>query len=307
MQTPGVKSAGGKRVKNRDGDWNHFGWEGVAFLKPSEWDLSFVEGDVNKGYASLDDGLRSRLQLRWHKADSELDVEKVASRQAKIISKKSRNSLSEARISDYSFKTFKGKKFEFDSEGAKTFYYILQCRDCLQVILLGFFGDRGEDIERECEKIVRSLRDHGRGGKILWAVFGFSFHAPVDFQLKKYQLRSGDLTFEFAREKDLYFFHRISLAKVHLRDVTLTRWVSDFIGSKYANAEIANIYEDPVSHEKGVSVKGREKGRLKLFKKRFLNAHFWVCEQRNDIMGVTEFNKGAGSTMEELVRGGNCH
>ncbi len=71
-----------------DSEWNFFGWQGVSFSKPESWELAEVEGDVNKGYARLDDGSLSRLQLRWHKTGREVNMDAVARRQAKLIRKK---------------------------------------------------------------------------------------------------------------------------------------------------------------------------------------------------------------------------
>lgn len=286
-------------------DFNYFGWEGVSFLKPAAWDLSHVEGKSEKGYAVLDDGIKCRVQLRWQKAGKEADLEKAAARQKKILLKK--DSSIRPELKDFKIRTFRGKKFSFESGGAETYYYMLQCRDCLQVLLLGVFGESGENIESVCGKMIGSLKDHAKGGKILWSVFGFSFEGPVELSLRSRQLHSGDLSFEFVEEKNSFFLHRVSLAEVFLRKKSLNRWATDFTEKKHVNVRIDNVFEDSEFYPGGVAVKGREMSRFNLIKKRFFNGYFWVSERSNTILGAAEYTAGAGSRMAELVAGVGGH
>ncbi len=286
--------------------FNYFGWEGVSFLKPADWDLSYIEGDVNKGYAVLDDGLISRVQLRWHKTGREADLDRAALKQAKVLAKKASEELDSIKVTDYKIRSFRGKKFSFDTKGAKTFYYMLQCRDCLQVVLLGVFGNKGEEIEDVCGKLLASLRDHAKDGKILWSVFGFCFRAPVELKLKEHKLTSGDLSFELCKEKDSVFFRRVSMAGSFLEDKSLNSWVVDFAAEKYANVKLENVFEDSGLRPGAVAARGREMSRFNLFKKRFFSGYFWVSEEMNSILGVVEL-RSAGSEMENLVPGVDCY
>lgn len=288
-------------------EFDYFGWEGVSFEKPSAWGLSQVDGKAEKGSATLDDGLKCRLQLRWQKPGREADIERAAEKQRKAIIKKDRSAAAGLEVEDFRARTFAGKKFSLRNGGSETFYYMLQCRDCLQVILIGVFGSRGEGIEEVCGKIIASLRDHARDGMLLWSVYGFSFKAPAGLELKKHELNAGDLGFEFSEGKELFFFRRVGLAGVILRKKGLSSWVMDYTQRKHPNVRIENVFESSDLHGGGVFVKGREMSRLKLFRKRFFNGCFWVPVGANSIVGAAEMTPGNGSRLDELVQGVGCN
>lgn len=281
--------------------FDYFGWEGISFLKPADWDLSHVEGKADKGSAVLDDGVKCRVQLRWQKSGKEADIGKAAARQEKALLKKDRNA--ELKVADYRVKTFSGKVFRLEDAAGETFYYMLQCRDCLQVVLLGVFGDRGGGTEEVCGKILRSLRDHAKDGKILWSVYGFAFNAPVELGLKEHKLRSGDLSFEFGGERGSVFFHRLSLAGILLKNRSLNGWLVEFVERKYENVRLSSVFEDSSLRPGGVSARGREMSRFNLLKKRFFNGYFWVEKEKNSIVGVVELCPGSGSDAGELAAG----
>lgn len=287
--------------------FDYFGWEGISFSKPADWGLSRVEGKAEKGSATLDDGLKCRLQLRWQKPGREVDLEKTAAKQKKAIMKKNRGAAAGIEVEDFRTRTFSGKKFSVKSGGSETYYYMMQCRDCLQVLLIGIFGDRGEGIERVGGRITASLRDHAKDGMLLWSVFGFSFNAPAEFELKKHELNAGNLGFEFADGRDSFFFRRVGLAGVLLKKKSLNSWVMEYTAERHPNVRVENVFESGKFQGDGVFIKGREMSRLRVFRKRLFKGYFRASNEANCIFGAAEMISGGDSRLDELVPGVGCN
>ena len=289
-----------------DDGWNYFGWGGISFLKPADWQLSHIEGKDKKGYAVLDDGISCRIQLRWKKTGGDVDVDKIASRQTKILEKKSEVEAGGARITDCNKGNLKGKKLRFNSAGSETFYYILQCKECRQVILLGVFGSEGEKIADTCAGILKSLQDHGSNDKMMWAVFGYKLMVPSRFVLREHHLRSGDLTFAFSDGKRSVFFHKLGLANMLLKNRSIKEWVDEFMEKRYENAEIEAVCDMEGVHSRAVSLNGVEV-RWKFLRKKPLDGSFWLCEESNSILGVVEIGGGEEGRLLALSEGVVCH
>ena len=58
--------------------WSRFGWHGVTFDVPADWDLRQFHGTRRKGYAQLCDPDVVRLELRWERPVT-IDAARVVS------------------------------------------------------------------------------------------------------------------------------------------------------------------------------------------------------------------------------------
>ncbi len=288
-------------------NWNYFGWEGISFLKPKEWEPSQLESDKKKGYVVFDDGVVCRLQLRWQEAKGEADLDRIVDRQVKKLEKANEDSLQKPKIKDYKTKTLQGKRLRFEIEGIETCYYILQCSQCKRVVLLGVFGAEGEKLGDLGGNIARSLMDHPEGEKVMWAAFGFRFSVPLEFSLENHNLRSGDLRFEFSADKSRVVFHRLSVANVLLKNEKLGNWVETYVTDIYDIVGKLEVAAFEGKHSESVGVEGQVPGRVKFITKKPFYAFFWVCEKENGIYGVSQTGNDEKWRPENMMKEVECH
>ena len=73
-----------------DRQWNKFGWQGISFTKPMEWELGKVEGDARRGYLRLDNHVLSRMELRWQKHTSKAPLEKILNKHLRNLKREAK-------------------------------------------------------------------------------------------------------------------------------------------------------------------------------------------------------------------------
>lgn len=292
--------------------WNQFGWHGINFLKPEEWGIGKIEGNENKGYARLDDDLLSRVEIRWQRQGREVLMDKVLTRHFRDLERKAGRRKIDFRVLEnrnYGTKTFNGKYFIWEGD-FKAINIMVQCKKCWRVLLVRVLGKRGEDIEEKAKMLFDSLRDHMKGDKMFWSVFGFGFSTPPELRLNQHKFLSGHLKFDFLRDRDSFIFERLSTANIILKEKTLSQWVRDFCESHYRSVDIGTSFprEESGSLEEGIYTIGRERGKIKLFKKRFFKSLFWHCEKMNHIFGIIELVKNRDTSyLDNLISGVKCH
>lgn len=294
----------------KDNEWNQFAWQEISFVKPQEWDLGAVEGTEDKGYLRLDDHILSRLELRWQKQVRGVAMEKVLARHLRDLKRKAGKRKIDFKILN---------KKDYRTEGVQGIYFIWegdfravnvlrQCKKCWRLILVTVLGKKGGNIEKEAMKIFNSLRDHTNGNKVPWSVFDFHFTTPPELKLNGHTFLSGHLKFDFLHGEDSFIFEQLSVANIVLKGKSLSQWVSEFLKSQFKSVDIEVIYPREGNSEEGIYIKGREYGKVRLFKKRFLKSFFWHCQKTNHIFGVAELiKKQEESRLDSLVSGVKCH
>ena len=286
--------------------WNQFGWEGISFLKPEEWELGKVEGAEAKGYLRLDDHLFSRVEIRWQIGRWE---EKILTKHLGELERKAKRQKIDFNIlakRDYSRKEAEGRYFIWEGD-VRAVNLMTWCKKCRRLVLVRVLGERGEEIEEKAERLFNSLRDHPHN-KNLWAVFGFCFTTPLELRLNRHSFLSGHLRFDFERGGDSFIFERLSVASIILKGKSLSQWAREFCQAQFKEVDIGVSYPREGSPEEGVYITGREHGKVKFFKKRFFKSLFWHCPRTNHLFGAAELVKKIEETsLDSLVPGVTCH
>ena len=293
--------------KMTENGWNRFGWQGISFLKPKEWELGRVEGDEERGYLRLDDHIFNRMELRWQKQTLSLSPEKVLAKCIRDLERKAKRQKIDFKVmhkSDYQTKTIKGKYFMYSN----AVNLVAQCKNSSRLLIACVFGKRGEHIEKKAEKIFRSLRNHTGDDETLWAVFDFGFTTPCELKLSKHSFLSGHLRLDFLRAEDSFIFEQLSIADILLKGKSISQWAREFCRSQFRNVDIEVGYPREGSSEEGIYTVGREHGKVRFIKKRFFRSFFWHCQRTNHIFGVAELvTRKDKACLDKLVSGVKCH
>jgi len=207
-----------------------FGWQGIALDVPSEWELASFDGDGTNGTASLDDGTRVRVRVRWSSGQGRVPrVEAAIARYKRSLLKASRKRVAfdtlDVGFLPPGFRRDKATlpfRWEHDSAAYGVAWH---CRTCQRTALLEVAVPSLKAGRKTAREILCSATCHRDDDRQLWAAYGFAFLAPESYNLVKPDLRPGRLMFSFEGSKGRWLrVERWSMASQLLRDAPIERW-----------------------------------------------------------------------------------
>ena len=246
-----------------------FVWQGLRLEVPEDWNLGRVDGDFEKGYARLDDAEIVRLEIEWRR----LKGRGEALRLTELVDRYLANLKKKADKAGASFEVhrqarfLKNKKFLADREyevftweadfRAYNLAIVLQKG---RVVLLRVLARRDESLEDQAEAVFRSLVDQEGAASYLWSVYGLSFSTPAHLKLDGHSLKSGHIQLDFAADKQVLKVHRLSMARILLKEVSLEDWYPVFF-KKHLRDMVVDISPADVHSCGGIVVEGRPRSR----------------------------------------------
>lgn len=306
-------------------DWTFFGWEGISFLIPGDWDLSLVEGGGRKGYFRIDDPHMARVEVKWEKARGHFSPAKIADRYIRTLkkaAKKTDNFGVEREIkidgAQSILRRGKGELFAVRHESLHSYCVTWNCESCNRVFLMRVLGNAGEDFEEIVRKIYGSLKDHSVRGMNTWSIYGFIFKLPEDFVLERRSLLSGRIRLTFKKKSEIRFggqerlqIERLSLADLLLENNSLENWFGSFFKKDLRPFEYHLEEEEGLKHET-LRISGVAKRKFVspgcLGKRRLLDGFLWSCPQSNKIFLLMRTDTTADKgVLKKLYHQIQCH
>lgn len=310
-----------KLKKHTYSDWTTFGWQGITFDAPEEWNLGKVTGDAGTGYLRLDDLEVVRVEVEWrplkgglpsgtsgvsHIVDKYVDRLGAKAKKAEHALHVDRNVhfLEDGALPDKDIETF-----TWDAD-YRAINLAWRCKTCNRIGLVRVFSKLNEDVSEAARRLMRSLRDHAEEGKRVWAVYGLICTIPEDFRLEEQFLRSGHIRLSFKRGKEELHVERIGPASLVLKDAEpLQNWFEPFF--KKALKDYVCAYTDgEFGGHRGFRIEGSPQSLLKRILKPtfnrvrrsvYLKGCVWHCEDSNRIFVVRAASKDRNSTAAEAV------
>lgn len=236
-----------------------FGWHGLHFRLPDEWELHSYGGDFACGNARLDDSRRIRLQVWWRAAPDRVhSVETLLAHYRKHFAKRdAARAVFEILPSSFLPKRFRRGKaiVAFRREGAHPVYgAIWYGSSSKRVILTEVYAEEGDTEGAQPRGVLGSARDGDRGGTHLWSVYGFAFHMPATYNLVKPELNAGRLRFLFRDGASWASVGRWSMAGRLLKDLPLERWPAEVLKLDRTTAA-ARLADAPVPAQAGPGIR----------------------------------------------------
>jgi len=301
-------------MNSAQGKWFFHGWQGITFETPADWELAAVQGDVKKGYLSLDDGRMMRLELKWEPSKSSLAIARTVDHHIAQLQRKAGKKVPPLKVKrNLKLVRLRGKDYEcFSIENEVKAYNLLsRCQKCGRVLLLCVLFEPDKEGEVIFQRIVSSLHDHPSGGKVEWGLYGFYFTLPEKAPLLGNTLKAGSIELNF-QEPD----GEISVARIGLAESTLRRQKFDsWFHGRYGKRLAAFRYDTEKTKFKGhlaLEVKG-ETPRLRrllpiLRRKEYLKALAWFCEVTDKIYVFRTIGKDKDSqTFRHFSEAVECH
>ena len=127
-------------------------------------------------------------------------------------------------------------------------------------MLLRVLARLDESLPEQAEAVFSSLVDQEGEAAYLWSVYGLRFFAPSDLKLQSHALKSGHLQLEFTLGKQVLRVHRLSMARIMLKDAHIQDWYPVFF-KKQLRDFVVDIAPEAVQEHEGIRVEGRPRSR----------------------------------------------
>ncbi len=305
-------------------EWYKFGWKGITFDVPKDWNLGSVTSDPNRkkdsGYLRLDDSQIARVEVEWRPSHEGISISRLVSRYLENLEKKANKVRATFKV-NRKVGLVKFKDVDFDYEcfiweaDYRAYNLAIKCKACGRVVVLRVLSRLDDNVEKVAAKILYSLEDHSKGGRNFWGIYDLACWVPDDLMLEEYSLKSGHIQLEFQREKNSFSIDCISLANILLKGISTIEWHSDFFKKKLRDLN-CSYKEIQFQGHPGIEILGVPKNRWKrLFKplpwverkpRLFLKGKTWYCEDSNKIFVVHNFTRNEEDSKVEVIEIG-CH
>ncbi len=314
-------------------EWVRFGWQGISGLAPAEWNLGAIGGEYKQGYLRLDDAERPRLELKW--SSQQVEISQALERYLRSLGKTRRGAPrmeidQEVKILSRRAKPSK-RMLGFSwrqGESLSGAGLIWACETCGRVLISQVRAYGKEDAIALAKQVLESLEDHGREGKLLWALYGLDFEAPEEYALTGQSLLAGYLelrlqkpTKRFQRgEPEGLRICRWGLAETVLATTSLRDWgeSAEALGKGlYPSAARDTI----IRGHPGLEIDGESRRLLRRLKRGVVGmlrgsaeagapearGRLWHCPPSNRIYLVEMLSSQTTEALDGVVESLRCH
>lgn len=297
-----------------------FGWHGVEFQAPLDWELAVDKGAFEKGFMRIDDTLSPRMGLNWESVKQ--DKAKPMSEMVKGIKDRMRKKDKNVRFLRETTTKVCGHPARFfhwrsTGEGYGIFWYCPKTNR----IFAGEFYFATEEYEKmrpAVDNVFESLECHSDKKVQRWTVFGLDLHVPSEFRIKERTFYATRLHLVFESKQATFMLDRASFAQSLIGEKykDLKEWYEkDYkkdLRKKYRRLKIGTPRRGETLGHRGYIVPASYKEGTILRKTYRVETRLWTCEPENKLFAVTTVRREdtngkilrGFSTMMESVR---CH
>ncbi len=264
-------------------EWSRFGWQGITFDVPPDWDVTRFYGTRRKGYARLADPDAARVELRWDKPKRVTTFEAVADRVTKQIAKAGRLAIERhthlAQLEGKDCETFTCRPL--NGKGPSSYDMISICRECGRLVMARIAFAPGENLRPIATRLFGSMQDHSYDGADVWAAYQAQFAVPETVELDQALIYPGSLDFRFVYRKDRIDVGRLAPGSMILRKTTLQDWFRSFARKRFKKIKYEGREAEIKGHP-GLELTGRLKGlgalAPRLVRRQRYLCRLWHCD-----------------------------
>ena len=270
-------------------NYTHFGWQGLEFDVPEDWNIAVVQGEFESGYIRLDDDAMVRVELKWEGRRNRLTLGKVVDNYLRMLEKKAKkHKLPFEYKRNLKFAKLEGHDFECLSweSDFSAMSVAARCNDCGRVILARVLYTKGDGGRAAAKRLFSTLRDHPEGDMVKWEFFGFRFASPVGFTLDQSALKTGCIEMLFSDRKEEFEVSRLALAQVLLKRQSLKAWFKDYYQKRLKTFKV-EIDKSEYRGHPALAVSGRTSVKKSLLsgfaRRRYIHCRVWHCEETDKL------------------------
>ena len=270
-------------------EWTHFGWQGIQFDLPSDWNLAVVNGDYNSGYLRLDDDNMVRIELKWEGRRNRLPIGKVVTNYLASMEKRAKKQKLPFECKrDLKFAVLPDHDYECMSwvSDFSALSVASRCNDCGRVVLARVLYRKGDGGKAAARRVFSSLRDHPEGDAVVWQFFDFRCATPKGLELERSSLKTGSIEMYFCDRKDEMEVCRVALAQIALKRLSLRDWFHEHY-RKRLKGMLFEVEKAPYRGHPGLLCLGRTSIRKSMFaglqRRRYLHCRVWHCPEADKL------------------------
>ncbi len=287
-----------------------FGWQGLEFEIPEDWELGLEKGNYANGFIRLDDPMFARLGVNWQtvkekKVKSPVEFVKELKKTLKKKNKETRFlGETETKVCSHPSRYFRWKSI---GEGYDLFWY---CRETRRAFAAEFTfrPDEYSQIRPAMDRMIETLRCHTDDRFRNWTLYGLNLQIPIGFKLTERGIYATRVHLFFSSKGASFMIDRIGFGQSVVSETYhgIKEWFEKvyrrelrkrYRGIRFGRFKMARVF----GHDALATTSTYRRGIL--MRRRTVESKAWVCEQSNKIYAVsTSVAGGDGNVNKDLKR-----
>lgn len=273
-------------------------WGGIAFSVPAGWEPRRVAFD----HLLLESGGAPAMEIKWGSGGGHplRRLARRVRREGGVFRERPLPADWQAALPGR-----EGPAFEWEAAGRRAIGACVRCRECGTVSLVQFFGgEAGFEQGPRTARVLASLSDHRRDGRVRWQLFDISAELPAGFRLAASRFHPGRFVLSFRRGRAALTLWRFAPAGALLQGTTiddLARTALGAAGLDFAPATV-NGFAGAAATERPAGAAARLVARLGLFRQRAVRV--WLVPAANRILAAELQGppRGLGTELDAICR-----
>jgi len=276
-----------------------FGWQGVEFETPEDWELTVDEGVFEKGYMRVYDSVSARMALKWETIKGEkVKPPRDTLKELKEQMKKKDKNVTFLREKGIRICGHPARCLHWRStgEGYDAFWYCPKTGRAF-IAELYFAGDEYLKVKPVVDKVFESLECHRKRNVQRWTVFGLNLHVPSEFKLVERSFYTARLHLVFQSKQSLFIMDRASFAQTLIgeRYKDLRDWFEkDYrrgLKKRYHRLRYGRTRRDETLGHRGLILSGYYREGILTRRRYRVETRVWMCDVENSIFAVTTIRR----------------
>lgn len=298
-------------------EYGTFGWHGISFEVPADWELGKESGTRKEGYIRLDDEYLPRVEMTWRKPNKRYNLNTIFNNYIRKLRKR----VGDKNLEIHELKNFcdplTNKEyvvFKWNNKTCPVYEIVSFCRDCYRLVFMRYITEEETNAIERAKRLFSSFEDHSLDGKERWRFLDLDFTIPGNFSLEDAVLNAGFIRVDFADREEGISVMMISLGKELLEKRPFEDLVSFYLQTDIRKYKKLDFKERTINDHKGVFALPIYQKHSKFLKplfpvKGFIEVYAWFCKEKNKIFifkGSSLNKKSLEETANEY-RSIKCH
>ncbi len=302
-----------------------FGWMGLTFFAPENWDLVIAKGNRFDGYLRFEEDGLTRCEIQWTLVSAgrvvlDEQVEHYLKSLEQMLQKQGKPVTIRKNIHIVSRRQVKRNVRDFMWESNTVGYGMMWfCEECRRALVAQVVGYEHEPVKEWAKQVFLSLSDHPDGDWETWSVYGLKFEAPKGWSMAKSEIMPGKIRFTFKLGEYELSVGRYGPASVLLKDKKLEDFAVEVLGKETVERFKIHYRTEILNGHEGMNLVGKDKrakSPIHVLLRRLrtgnpfpqFRGRLWHCQQSNRIYTAIGLIAPEHEILwEQLAKSVRCH
>ena len=294
-------------------NYRQFGWQGLEWKIPREWELTMNRGTFSKGGVKFTGPEEEAMEVSWHKTPRTMNIhsatEKMRQSMSEMLHKKNQE-IQEFDLQKVLGPIPQASGFGFKSEKAVMVVQYLLGNRLIQLLLHTKDAQTAEEILNQVISPLHPSYQEGGGERDqnLWSIGVCGFYLSPRWQLESFKIQTIGQTARFKNKKSMLSVAVFPAPEKFLKNKTAEEFVREYT-KEWKESYTFQIGKENTRITKGKKYvfHGLRSRSLYFFLPRMMEIQFMRGKQEGAlIMGVQTYNHGEkilDAVMDECAMG----